>query len=81
MCANNQTYASVTGIQSDAQRDQIERDAQKYRDALRDARRAYLDGHDMAGDYASETARRVAHVAADHGDPTLLIDQLERAYA
>lgn len=81
MCANNLTYAAATGITSDAQRDQIERDAQKYRDALRTASRAILDGYDTVAARAFETARRVAHVAADHGNPAPLIDQLERAYA
>lgn len=81
MSTNSLTFAAATGITSDEQRDQIRADAQKYRDALQAARRAYLDGHDMLGDYASETARRVAHVAADHGNHAPLIDQLERAYA
>lgn len=81
MCANNQTYASVTGITSDSQRDAIEQDVRRYSDALSTASRAILDGYDALAAHAYETARRVAHVAIDHGNPAPLIDQLERAYA
>lgn len=81
MCANNLTYAAATGITTDAQRDTIAKAIARYAQALSDARRAYLDGFDLVGDYAGETARRVAHVAAEHGAYGPLIDQLERAYA
>lgn len=81
MSTNSLTFASVTGITSDAQRDAIAADDRRYAEALKEARRAYLDGFDMAGDYAGETARRIAHVAVDHGNYAPIIDQLERAYA
>jgi hypothetical protein len=81
MSTNSITYAAATGIQSDAQRDAIERDTARYADALSTASRAILDGFDTVAAYAYETARRVAHVAADHGNLDLILDQLERAYA
>lgn len=81
MSTNSLTYAAATGIQTDAQRDLIEHDNSRYAAALRDASRAVLDGFDTVAAYAYETARRVAHVAADHGNLDLLLDQIERAYA
>lgn len=81
MSTNSLTYAAATGITTDTQRETIEHDAARYSDALRAASRAVLDGVDAAAAYAYESARRIAHVAVDHGNLDLILDQIERAYA
>ncbi|WP_217181601.1 hypothetical protein [Streptomyces sp. AC495_CC817] len=56
-------------------------DGARYAEALREGARAVLDGYDTVAAYAYETARRIAHVAVDHGNYDPILDQLERAYA
>lgn len=81
MSTNSQTFAAVTGITSDAQRDMLAALNRRYEYALADYSRAVLAGVDALADMHWETARRIAHKASWHGDPALLIDQLERVYA
>lgn len=75
MCANNLTYAAVTGIRSDRARDATAR----YRRFMQYAVRLTLYGDDKGAQSAAEHARRIAHHESRRGNFAPLIDQLERA--
>lgn len=53
----------------------------RYAEALREAAHAVSDGFDAVAAYCYESARRIAHVAVDHGNYGPILDQLDRAYA
>lgn len=81
MSTNSLTMQHIYDRRATQSRDYMSR----YIDALKKANRLVLDAETEADDQAAndayEDARKLAHVAADHGEKGPLIDQLERAYA
>jgi hypothetical protein len=80
MSTNSLTLQHVYDRRATKTRDYMTRYVTAMQRAVTLTARAENEADDAAAIDACETARKLAHIAADHGEYEPLFDQLERAY-